>query len=167
VIIVFVQHAFGTSTRDLGFLGTFLVAGLFIGTMLYGKFGQGVPKRKVVFYSFIASGILITIFAMAVERHPNLFTAGIISALLGAAASPIMISANTLTHEAIPEELRGRIFSSLEVVIHLGFMVAMFAAAYAAKYIERSWVIMIAGAFFYLCGAIGLALETKGETTCS
>jgi len=167
VIIVFVQNAFGTSTRDLGFLGTFFVAGLFTGTIVYGKFGQKIPKRKVVFYSFIASGVFVTLFALAVERQPNLLTAGIISALLGAAASPIMVSANTLTHEAIPEELRGRIFSSLEVVIHLGFMIAMFAAAYAAKYIGRLWVIMIAGAFFYLSGAIGLALESKNKATCS
>ncbi len=167
VIIVFVQHAFGTSTRDLGFLGTFLVAGLFIGTVLYGKFGQRMPKRNVVFYSFIASGILITVFALAVEKYPNLLVAGVISALLGAAASPIMVSANTLTHEAIPEELRGRVFSSLEVVIHLGFMIAMFLAAYAAKLIGRPWVIIIAGAFFCLCGMTGLTLEAKNRSTSS
>ncbi len=165
VIIVFVQQAFGTSTRDLGFLGTFLVIGLFMGTIAYGKFGQSSPKRKVVFYSFIASGILIAVFALVVENSPNLFTAGVVSALLGAAASPIMVSANTLTHEAIPEELRGRIFSSLEVVMHLGFIAAMFAAAYAAKYIGRSWVIMIAGAFFCLCGAVGFVAEARDKTT--
>jgi len=167
VIIVFVQHAFGTSTRDLGFLGTFLVAGLFMGTIIYGKFGQDISKRKIVFYSFIASGILITVFALVVENRPNLFTAGVVAAFLGAVASPIMVSANTLTHEAIPEELRGRIFSSLEVVIHLGFMAAMFIAAYAAKYIGRSWVIGIAGAFFYLCGAFGLIAEAKKRATSS
>lgn len=164
VIIVFVQQAFGTSTRDLGFLGTFLVAGLFIGTIVYGKFGQAVSKKKVVFYSFIASGVLVTVFAMIVERAPNLFTAGVISALLGAAVSPVMVSANTLTHEAIPEKLRGRIFSSLEVVIHLGFMAAMFLAAYAAKYIGRSWVIIITGSVFCISGAAGLAVKTKKET---
>ncbi len=164
VIIVFVQEAFGTSTRDLGFLGTFLVAGLFIGTIVYGKFGQAVSKKKVVFYSFIASGVLVTVFAMIVERAPNLFTAGVISALLGAAVSPVMVSANTLTHEAIPEKLRGRIFSSLEVVIHLGFMAAMFLAAYAAKYIGRSWVIIITGSVFCISGAAGLAVKTKKET---
>lgn len=167
VIIVFVQNAFGTSTRDLGFLGTFLVVGLFIGTMLYGRFGQKLAKRKIVFYSFIASGILITVFAMVVENHPNLFATGVVAAFLGVAASPIMVSANTLTHEAIPEELRGRVFSSLEVVIHLGFMAAMFLAAYAAKYIGRLWVIMIAGAVFYLCGAVGLAVEARNKTTYS
>jgi len=167
VIIVFVQHIFGTSTRDLGFLGTFLVTGLFIGTMLYGKFGQKISKRKIVFCSFIASGILITIFVLAVEKYHNLFTAGIISALLGAAVSPVMVSANTLTHEAIPEELRGRVFSSLEVVIHLGFMIAMFIAAYAANLIGRSWVIIIAGVFFCLCGAVGLTVEAKTRATSS
>ena len=35
VIIVFIQHAFGTSTRDLGFLGMFLVGGLFFGAVVY------------------------------------------------------------------------------------------------------------------------------------
>lgn len=161
VIIVFVQKAFGTSTRDLGFLGMFLVGGLFIGTVLYGKFGQKIDKRKMVFYSFTASGLMVTIFALAVERYPNLLTAGIISGLLGISASPIMVSANTLVHETIPEEVRGRIFSSLEGVIHLGFLVSMFAAAYAAKFIDRSWIIICAGAVFYICGIAGLTLESK------
>ena len=35
----------------------------------------------------------------------------------------MMASLNTLTHETIPEEVRGRIFSSLEAVIHLAFLV--------------------------------------------
>lgn len=165
VIIVFIQNAFGTSTRDLGFLGVFLVTGLFLGTMIYGKFGQDLPKRKAALVSFVASGILVTIFAIAVDRYPNLFTAGIISGLLGAAASPIMVSANTLTHETIPEEVRGRVFSSLEVVIHLAFLIAMFIAAYAAKHVNRSWIIICAGALFYVCGMAGLVIDSKRKAT--
>jgi DHA3 family macrolide efflux protein-like MFS transporter len=167
VIIVFVQNAFGTSTRDLGFLGTFLVTGLFLGTVLYGRFGQKAPKKKAVFAGFIASGVFVTLFAVLVDRHPNLLTAGLISGLLGVSASPIMVSANTLTHETIPGDARGRIFSSLEVVIHLGFLIAMFAAAYAAKYVERAWIIIFAGFAFYVCGAAGLILEARKKPTCS
>ena len=166
VIIVFVQHAFGTSTRDLGFLGTFLVTGLFLGTIAYGKLGQGIPKRRIIFYSFIASGIFITAFALVVENHPNLFTAGVISALLGASAGPIMVSANTLTHEAIPEELRGRIFSSLEAVIHLAFLIFMFAAAYAAQFIGRFWILFAVGAAFSVCGIAGIVSVSKRAATC-
>jgi Na+/melibiose symporter-like transporter len=167
VIIVFVQSAFGTSTRDLGFLGMFLVAGLFLGTVFYGRFGQKVAKRTVIFASFIASGIFITAFTFFVGRYPNLPAAGILAALLGASAGPIMSATNTLTHETIPEEMRGRIFSSLEAVIHLAFLVFMFGAAYAAKYIDRFWILVVCGMALSVCGIVGMVLETRPKATCS
>jgi len=156
VIIVFIQSAFGTSTRDLGFLGMFLAAGLLMGTIVYGRFGQGVTRRKAIYLSFITSGIFIIIFTILVKSYPSLFVAGILSGLLGVAISPIMISTNTLTHETIPEEVRGRIFSSLEAVIHLAFLVFMFVAAYAAKFIDRFWILVAVGAIFSACGIWGI-----------
>lgn len=159
VIIVFIQEAFGSSTRDLGFLGMFLVAGLLLGTVLFGKFGHRISKRQAVFLSFIMSGVCITLFAVFVRRYPNLLIAGMLSAMLGAAASPIMIAVNTLTHEVIPEEVRGRIFSSLEVVIHLSFLVFMFLAAYTAKFIDRFWILAATGIVFALCGCAGLVVD--------
>jgi DHA3 family macrolide efflux protein-like MFS transporter len=150
VIIVFIQNAFGNSTKDLGLLGMFLAVGLFAGTLIYGRFGQKIDKRKVIFLSFIASGISVALFTISVSRFPNLFLAGAIAAILGASASPIMISANTITHESIPKALRGRVFSSLEAVIHLAFLIFMFAAAYAAKYFDRSWVLLFTGGVFCL-----------------
>lgn len=156
VIIVFIQRAFGTSTRDLGFLGMFLVAGLLAGTVSYGKFGQKIPKKKAVQLSFIATGICVVLFTFFVNLYPNLLLAGILAALLGAAVSPIMSSTTTLTHETIPEEARGRIFSSLEAVIHLAFLIFMFVAAYAAKYIDREWILIASGAVFMMCGLAGL-----------
>ena len=58
---------------------------------------------------------------------------------LGVSISPIMACTNTLIHETIPEDVRGRIFSSIEAVIHLAFLAFMFLAAYAAKYVDRFW----------------------------
>lgn len=156
VIIVFIQKAFGTSTRDIGFLGMFLVAGLFTGTVLFGRLGQKADRKKAIYLSFIASGIFIILFAFFVRAYPNLFVAGILSGLLGMSVSPIMISTNTLTHETIPEEIRGRIFSSLEAVIHLAFLLFMFVAAYAAKFLGRSWILLAVGAIFSSCGIAGL-----------
>ena len=82
-----------------------------------------------------------------------------LAGLMGMAASPIMISVNTMTHETMPEEVRGRTFSSLEAVIHLAFLVFMFLAAYAAKYIERFWILIVVGIIFVLCGFIGIVLK--------
>jgi len=76
-----------------------------------------------------------------------------------------MVISNTLTHEAMPEEVRGRIFSSLEMIIHLSFMAFMFVAAYAAKYIDRFWIIVFTGAVFSLCGIAGILIEERRRST--
>ncbi len=163
VIIVFIQRAFGTSTRHLGFLGTYLVCGLFLGTVLYGKLCQGIDKRKAINVSFAFTGVLIAVFSIAVNGYPNIFLAGFITGLLGIAISPIMIAINTLTHETIPEDARGRIFSSLEGVIHLAFLVFMFVAAYAAEFVGRFWILFTVGAIFALCGIAGTLSGPKPE----
>lgn len=156
VIIVFIQESFGTATLDLGLIGMFLVGGLLLGTLFYGRFGQRIEKRRVILSSFVTTGISVMLFAFFVKRYPNILVSGLLSGLIGMAASPIMVSVNTMTHETMPEEARGRTFSSLEAVIHLAFLIFMFLAAYAAKYIERFWIVIAVGALFSLCGLMGV-----------
>ena len=165
IIIVFIQEAFGTSTRHLGFFGTYLVCGLFAGTLFYGRLGQKLRKKMMICASFTASGIFITLFTVIVGRYPNVYMAGILSALIGGALSPMMVSLNTMTHETIPEAIRGRIFSSLEAVIHLAFLIFMFVAAYAARYIGRFWILMAVGTLFTLCGIAGIFSEKRNAAT--
>ncbi len=159
VVIVFIQESFGTATLDLGLIGMFLVAGLLLGTLLYGRLGQKMEKQNTILLSFIGTGISVVLFAFFVRRYPNILVSGMLAGLMGMAASPIMISVNTMTHETMPEEARGRTFSSLEAVIHLAFLVFMFLAAYAAKYIERFWILIVVGIIFVLCGFIGIVLK--------
>jgi len=165
VIIVFIQNAFGTATRDLGFIGMFLVGGLLAGTLIYGRFGQKLGKANAVLLSFAMTGIFIMLFTIFVRAYPNLLIAAVFSALLGASASPIMITTNTLTHEVIPEAMRGRIFSSLEIVIHLAFLIFMFIAAYAANIIDRFWILISVGMVFLVTGAAGMVTVRKRRVT--
>ncbi len=155
VVIVFIQESLGTATLDLGLIGLFLVGGLLLGTLIYGKAGQKVEKKEAILASFIATGIAVILFAFFVRKYPNVMVSGLLSGLIGMAASPIMTSVNTLTHETMPEEARGRTFSSLEAVIHLAFLIFMFAAAYAAKYVDRFWILIAVGAIFSACGLLG------------
>ena len=159
VVIIFIQESFGTATLDLGLIGMFLVGGLLLGTLLYGKLGQGTEKAHTILLSFIGTGISVVLFAFFVRKYPNILVSGLLAGFMGMAASPIMVSVNTMTHETMPEEARGRTFSSLEAVIHLAFLAFMFLAAYAAKYIERFWILIAVGAIFILCGFIGIILK--------
>lgn len=161
VIIVFIQESFGTATLDLGLVGMFLVGGLLSGTLLYGKLGQKMEKQRAVLLSFVYTGISVILFTIFVRKYPNVLVSGLLAWLMGMAVSPIMISVNTMTHETMPEEARGRTFSSLEAVIHLAFLAFMFLAAYAAKYMERFWILIAVGTIFILCGFIGVVLKKQ------
>lgn len=162
VIIVFIQESFGTATLDLGLIGLFMVGGLLLGALVYGKFGQKLEKKMAILVSFVATGIAIILFTFFVRKYPNIIASGLLSGLIGIAVSPIMTSVNTLTHETMPEEARGRTFSSLEAVIHLAFLIFMFVAAYGANYVDRFWILIAVGAIFSVCGLAGIILRKEG-----
>ena len=156
VIIVFIQETFGSVTKDLGVLFMFLGLGAFLGAMLYGKFGQRLRKDKVILTCMLLSGIFIILFAVIAKLTASLWISGAIMFIVGLSTGPIIISLNTTVHELIPQEARGRIFSSLEAVIHLGFLVFMFIAAFFAEHVEKVWILVFCGALFSLWGALGI-----------
>jgi len=69
---------------------------------------------------------------------------------------PVIVSVNTLLHETIPDDMRGRIFSSQEMVTHLAFLVFMFATSIMAEYLDKMWILIGCGVVFFLVGVFGL-----------
>jgi len=161
VVIVFIQESFGTATLDLGLIGLFLVGGLLLGALIYGRLGQRLEKKKAIMASFVMTGIALILFTLFIKKYPNVLVSGLLSGLIGMAISPIMTSVNTLTHETMPEEARGRTFSSLEAVIHLAFLIFMFIAAYSAKYVGRFWILIAVGVIFSTCGLSGVVFRKE------
>ncbi len=157
VIIVFVQEAFGTVTEDLGILGVFLGGGLLAGTVLFGKFGQSLSRVRTMFASLSLSGFCVILFAVAARVEPVLLLGASLIFVLGAAAAPILTCVNTLMHTLVPDEARGRIFSSMEVVIHLAFLLFMFLTAYLAIYIDKFYILLGCGSVFIATGVTGYA----------
>jgi len=156
VIIVFIQEKFGTVTTDLGLLAMFLGVGLLFGSLAYGRFGQRFDKQKVILSSFVLGGLGVMGFAFIVSVFPKYKIVGLLSVFVGMVLSPVIVSINTLMHETIPDEIRGRIFSSQEIVIHLGFLIFMLATSILAEYVDRMWILAACGAIFSLIGAAGL-----------
>ena len=85
---------------------------------------------------------------------------------LGLIIGPIFIAANTIIHLASKQDMRGRVFSSLEIVMHLGFLIAMFASAYASdKFkIPNAHILVTVGIVFALAGFVGLIKYRKSLT---
>jgi len=161
VTIVFIQESFGSVTADLGLLGMFLAVGLFIGAVIYGRFGQRLKKSKVIFSSLTLTGIGVVLFAVLVRNFHSFRATAALNLVIGMFASPIVVSSNTLVHEALPEDVRGRVFSSLEAIAHLGFLVCMLLSSFLAEVIDRMWILVCVGSVFALFGIVGVFLDKR------
>lgn len=166
VIIIFIQDAFQSVTKHLGFLAVSLGIGLFLGALLYGRFGQKMSRFLTIFMCLIFGGLSMAGFAHIVHRYPNMFTAAALASLLGLIIGPIFIAANTIVHQVSKDEMRGRVFSSLEIVMHLGFLIAMFTSAFLSDklHVPHARILITVGYLFAFVGLLGLIKFRKRLT---
>jgi len=156
IIIVFVQELLGSSTEHLGLLAMFLGAGLFLGSLMYGRFGAGLCKKKVINSGLCVTGLVVVMFSIGLRLCPHFFIAAILSTVLGICASPIVVSSYTLIHEVMADEMRGRIFSSLEIIMHIGFLVFMVLTSLVAEWMSKGLVLVMVGLIFSMIGVVKL-----------
>ena len=156
ILIVFVQKTFGEVTKSLGVFGVFLGIGLFVGTVLFGKIGQKWSKVKTMFACFMLSGLFVGLFSVYSNNDPLFMVSGSLLLMLGVAVAPIFTCTQTLIHVLVPDEVRGRTFSSMEAVMHLAFLVMMFLTALIAKYVSNLTILMSCAGIFAVLGLLGL-----------
>lgn len=155
IIIVFVQEALQTVTQELGLLAMFLGAGLFMGSLIYGKFGQKASHFRTIFTSLISGGIMLGLFVLLVHYLGYFLLAAGLSFLFGMIISPIMIASNTLVHEVSRSAMRGKVFSYLEIVMHLAFLLFMLVSSLLAEHFPRVRILVGVGIILMLVGLFG------------
>ena len=161
VLIVFVQKTLHSATKDLGLLIMFLGIGLFFGSLVYGRFGQRFSHYKIIFASLILSGIMLVVFALTIHSYPYFAVAAALSFILGLMVSPIMIASNTIIHNVSDIGMLGKTFSSLEIVMHLGFLLFMFISSLLAERVSHLYILVIVGFVFSALGIINLIYHRK------
>lgn len=161
VIIVFVQNTLHSTTKDLGLLVMFLGIGLFLGSLAYGRFGQRIAHYKVIFASLVLSGIMLDIFALGIYNYPNFAMAALLALCLGSIIAPIMIASNTIIHSVSDNDMLGKIFSSFEIVMHLGFLLFMFISSMLAEKFSHLLILVIVGVLLSLLGLVNLFFNRK------
>ncbi|MGQ9677905.1 MAG: MFS transporter [bacterium] len=112
----------GLGTKGVGYVAAIGSVGLLLSSMGYGIIGHNLKKHKVILACFLAMGLVVAGLAASktfAPVAPLIFIAGL-------ALSPVYIGMDTLLHEAVPEEVRGRIFSTRDWLLHLLFAFAAF-----------------------------------------
>ena len=161
VVIVFVQKTLHSATKDLGLLIMFLGIGLFLGSLVYGRFGQRISQYKTIFISLILSGIMLIVFALTIHRYPYFAIAAALSAFLGLVVAPIMIASNTIIHNVSDNGMMGKIFSSLEIVMHLGFLMTMFLSSFLAERFSHLLILVVVGCLVVILGVVNIIFHQK------
>ncbi|HPN88632.1 MAG TPA: MFS transporter [Candidatus Omnitrophota bacterium] len=162
-IIVFIQKSFNSVTKHLGVLAVCLGAGLFLGAMLYGRYGKKFKWYQTIFFCLILGGAMLIIFTFFVQYIQQIFLTMILAVALGLSIGPIFIASNTVVHLVSDENMRGKMFSALEIVIHLAFLAAMLISSWLSQYIGQLWVLIITGSAIFIVGIIGIVKDYKGE----
>jgi MFS family permease len=161
VIIVFIQKAFGSITQDLGVIAVFLGAGLFVGALLYGKFGKHVVWYKTIIVCVMAAGGGIVLFALLVGHFASLGLACVLAFALGAILGPVFIASNTIVHVVSEESMRGKVFAALEIIIHAAFLLAMLASSWLSHQLGEQWVLIATGGLLICLGIAARLSDSK------
>ncbi|MBF0387857.1 MAG: MFS transporter [Candidatus Omnitrophica bacterium] len=156
VIIIFIQEAFGSVTKHLGFMAVGLGAGLLLGSIAYGKWGDKKKHVETIFSCLIAGGVVLAVFAFAVQAFRNIWVAQGLALVLGFVVGPVVIAANTVVHKVASPEMQGKVFSAMEFAIHFAFLSTMLLSSKLSEFIPRAWILMAVGGVFFLVGIVGI-----------
>ena len=143
-------------TKDVGIFGMCLFLGLLGGSYICGKMGKRLPREKTVFLSLIFTGFFVVVFAVGLKVTKSFWFGSASAVLIGLCVSPIYVTANTIIHESVDHNLRGRIFSSVGIVMNVGFLIFMYASSMLAEHIDKIWIIIACGVGFALCGLVSM-----------
>jgi dTMP kinase len=130
---VFSDQILKADTDGFGFLIFGLGCGVALGVVVLSVFQRRVPKAPVFAGSVFVAGVsLIVAASMSDLRLAVLFVA-----VLGVCAGSVYVLGFTLLHESVDDELRGRIFSALYILVRFCILVAFAVGPLLSDVLDR------------------------------
>jgi MFS family permease len=155
VMTVSVQTILGQGTRGVGYLGGLMAAGMLVGSLAVGTVGSRWDKRQTILVGCALIGSLMVVASLAFRYDvftPVAFVGGMLLA-------PIMVSQDTLLHEAAPADGRALIFSARELILGAAFMISALAVGGGVALLGAAGV---REAYRLALGVLGLLISATG-----
>ena len=164
----YVSHVIGIAAQDSYVILGPATGGAILSAVVLGQFLRNIDRSRVLVGSLIANGLTLLALAaipQAMEQVPDLhvharLTGAVFSLLLGIEFGAIMIPAITYLMESTSDEIRGRIFALLYMVINGVTAIPVLAAAALSDLIGTAHVI---GGLGGLLVATAVAIATVGR----
>jgi MFS family permease len=164
----YVSRVIGIAPQDSYVILGPATGGAILSAVVLGQFLRNVERSRVLIGSLVANGLTLLALAavpQAMAQVPSLhvharITGAVFSLLLGIEFGAIMIPAVTYLMESTSDEIRGRIFALLYMVINGVTAIPVLAAAALSDLIGTAHVI---GGLGVLLVAGGVAFATVGR----
>jgi dTMP kinase len=130
---VFSDKILAAGTAGFGFFIFALGCGVAVGVVLISIFQRRLPKAQVFTIAvFVAGASLIAAAAMS-----SLPGAAFFVAILGMCAGAVYVLGFTLLHESVDDDLRGRIFGALYILVRFCVLLAFAVGPLLSDLLDR------------------------------
>lgn len=170
----FAQSALALGEKDFMIVVLPLGMGIVSGIICLNAFGRYVPRRRAIEAGMISMGVLLAILSFAgpishfleanvatqireVSRVASVLSLVIALAFaVGLAFAVVSISSQTQLQEDLPEDVRGRVFGVLNMLVSIASLAPIIIVAPIADIVGRDPVILTVGIMVALIGAISV-----------
>ncbi len=171
----FASKTLGLGSKDFALIVLPLGLGVVMGILVLNSYGRYLPRRRTIEAGMIATGVLLALLACVVPISTFLedraLTTGLAEAsrvvsllslvmgiafLVGAAYVMVAISAQTQLQEELPEDVRGRVFGVLNMVVSVASLSPILVVGPVADLVGREPVILVVGVFVGLWGVASI-----------
>jgi len=169
----YVSNVIGIAPQDSYVILGPATGGAILSAVLLGQFVRNVDRSRLLIGSLIANGITMLALAavpQAMSQIPDLranarITGAVFSLILGVEFGAIMIPAITYLMETTSDEIRGRIFALLYMVINGVTALPVLAAAALSDTIGTAHVIGGLGGLLIIGGVAVLIAGRRGPAS--
>jgi MFS family permease len=174
----FAQKTLGLGSEDFVVVVLPLGIGIVMGILLLNAYGRLIPRRRVIEGGLIALGIFLV--AMALSGRISSFLASsttrtglpdlsLLTSLLsivvavaffaGIAYAAVAIPAQTQLQEDIPEDVRGRVFGVLNMLVSVASFLPILIVGPIADFIGTTVVLFLVGGLIVASGVASIYLR--------
>ena len=169
----FAADTLGLGAEDLFVVVLPLGIGIVMGVLLLNSYGRYVPRRRAIEGGLIALGILLAAMTVAgplsraLQRvEAPLVDLSAVTSLIaiviamafvaGIAYGNVAISSQTQLQEDLPEEVRGRVFGVLNMLVSVGSFLPIIIVGPISDLLGTTTVILVVAAGIFLSGVASI-----------
>jgi MFS family permease len=174
--IGFAQTTLALGPQDFVLIILPIGLGVVTGILILNSYGRYLPRRRTIEAGMVTIGVLLAVLSSArtisnflqqpaasngiVDASRVVSLLSIVMAiafLIGASYSVVAISAQTQLQEELPEDVRGRVFGVLNMLVSIASLAPIIIVGPVADVVGDSTVILIVGIFVGLWGLASIA----------